>query len=125
MPLLIRSRTLIEASSGAPRSRALVTPASSSCLADAGMIIALELRQVGLVPVRVVAVAVEHEMHVHVPEAGQHAHALGGDHLGAARHRAAVPTVPTALMRSPSTRMTLLRSGGRRSRRSACRRPAL
>ena len=38
LPLLMRLRTLIEASSGPPRSRALVTPASSSCFADAGMI---------------------------------------------------------------------------------------
>ncbi len=47
----------------------------------------LELGQIRLVPVRVVAVPVQHQMHVHVPQAGQHAHAFGGDHLGAARHR--------------------------------------
>ena len=51
------------------------------------MITGLELRRVGLVPVRVVAVAVDHQVHVHVPQAGQHAHAFGGDHLGAGRHR--------------------------------------
>jgi hypothetical protein len=32
------ARTAIDASSGAPRSRALVTPASSNCRAEAGMI---------------------------------------------------------------------------------------
>ena len=42
------------ASSGAPRSRALVTPASSSCFADAGMITDRAAR-VRPVPVRVVA----------------------------------------------------------------------
>jgi hypothetical protein len=36
-PLLIASRTAMLSSSGAPRSRAPVTPASSSCLAEAGM----------------------------------------------------------------------------------------
>ena len=33
------SRTAMLAASGAPRSRALVTPASSSCFAPAGMIV--------------------------------------------------------------------------------------
>lgn len=37
-PALIASRTAMESSSGPPRSRAPVTPASSSCLAEAGMI---------------------------------------------------------------------------------------
>ena len=46
-----------------------------------------ELIGVGLVPVRVVAVPAQHEVHVHIPEAGQHAHAVGGDHLCAGRHR--------------------------------------
>ena len=37
LPVLMRLRTAMLASSGPPRSRALVTPASSSCFADAGM----------------------------------------------------------------------------------------
>ena len=59
---------------------------------------------------RVVAVAVDHQVDVHVPEAGQHAHAFGGDHLGAGGHRERAD-LPTAVMRSPSMRTTLLRSG--------------
>ena len=43
----------------------------------------LELRRVGLVPVVVVGVADDHRVDVHVPEAGEHGHAFGGDHLGA------------------------------------------
>ena len=37
---------------------------------------------------------------------------------------ASVPTCPTAVIRSPSTSITELRIGGRRTRRSACRRRA-
>ena len=46
----------------------------------------LELRGVGLVPVAVVGVADDHRVDVHVPEAGQHGHAFGGDDLGARGH---------------------------------------
>ena len=38
LPLLMLLRSAMLSSSGAPRSRALVMPASSSCFADAGMI---------------------------------------------------------------------------------------
>jgi hypothetical protein len=34
----------------------------------------------------VIGMPVQHEMHVHVPEAGQHAHPVGGDDLCARRN---------------------------------------
>ena len=46
----------------------------------------LELRRIRLVPMGVVAVPVDHEVDVHVPESGQDRHPLGRDHLGARRH---------------------------------------
>ena len=62
---------------------------------------------------------------MHVPEAGQHAHALGRDHLGARPGPRATPTCPTAVMRSPCDEdRRCCGSAGRRSRRSACRRRA-
>ena len=36
---------------------------------------------------RVVAVTIEHQVYVHVPEAWEHAHAIRRDHLRTARHR--------------------------------------
>ena len=38
-----------------------------------------ELGRVGLVPVVVVGVPIDHQVHVHVPQAGQHRHAFGRD----------------------------------------------
>ena len=40
-----------------------------------------ETVDVVLVPVLVIRVAVQHQVHVHVPEAGEHRHALGRDHF--------------------------------------------
>ena len=47
----------------------------------------LELGWIRLVPMGVVAVPVDHEVDVHVPEPRQDGHALGRDHLRARRHR--------------------------------------
>jgi len=45
-----------------------------------------ELGEVGLVPMRVVGVADDHGVDVHVPEPGEHGHAFGRDDLRARRH---------------------------------------
>src|SRR5262249_11041298 len=43
-----------------------------------------ELRRIGFVPMRVIAVAVDHQVDVHVPEARQHSHSFGRNQLGVA-----------------------------------------
>lgn len=45
----------------------------------------LELLRVGLVPVCVVGVTVDHQVHVHVPESREHGHAFCGHDPGACR----------------------------------------
>ena len=41
-----------------------------------------EKRRIERVPVGIVGVPVDHQVDVHVPQAGQHTHAFGRDHLG-------------------------------------------
>ena len=47
----------------------------------------LERRRIGLVPVVVVGVPDDLQVHVHVPQPGQHGHPFRGNHLGAGGHR--------------------------------------
>src|SRR6185503_13526183 len=47
----------------------------------------LHLRRIGLVPMRVVAMAVNHQVDVHIPKTGKDSHAFSGNHFCAGRNR--------------------------------------
>ena len=91
-------------SSGAPSSRANVTPLVEQLPRRRRHDLVAEARPVRLVPVLVVPVAEDHQVDVHVREARQHGHAARVDRRNSGRHA----TGPRAhgAMRSPATRMT-------------------
>ncbi len=86
-PFSMRFLTSRMSSRGAPRSRDGGDPAHQQLLGRDGHDLVAEAAHVGRVPVLVVGVAQDHQVHVHVHEPGKDAHACGVHHGRAGRDR--------------------------------------